>query len=598
MLQRALEHLRRNQALEASALLDKILTQQPDEPEALQLMGVVRRMQGRADQAEALYCRSLALKPDQSQVHHNLGNLYFSQNRFDEAIAAHREALKLKPNYVEAHVNLGLAHYHKGELLAAEKCYRQALRIQPNFLIAKQSLGAVLNDLERPKEAEIVLRQALAIGSRDPQQVAIVEHNLGVSVSKQHRHGEALALFSSAQSKIPDMPAVDYNRATALQGIGRYEEAVVFYQRALASNPRDLAVHGDLNELLYRLGRDDLFLRSYDDAAALQPEAGELPQAKGIYLFMRESFAEALIEFERASRIYPNDPIPHDALGLTHARLNNFEIAVREHEAALTLNAKDPQFWRNYAETLLRLGDFKKGLETVDRAIELDGQHQSALALRGTALALLADARENELNNYQDFIQVVELEPPRGYPDMRSFNDDLNVYLDRLHTSVREPVEQSLRGGTQTMDNLFGRGHDLVERLRERLDEAVTAFIARMKESPDHPFLRRRGSGFGYSASWSSRLNDCGFHANHFHPMGWISSAYYVALPDAIADEAGKQGWLKFGQPNFDAGITERRVVRPQIGSLVLFPSYMWHGTTPFRSEQKRTTIAFDVIPK
>ena len=95
------------------------------------------------------------------------------------------------------------------------------------------------------------------------------------------------------------------------------------------------------------------------------------------------------------------------------------------------------------------------------------------------------------------------------------------------------------------------------------------------------------------------RLRDCGYHTNHVHPFGWISSCYYVALPDEIEDEAQQQGWIKFGEPSFDAGLGSavRRTVKPALGRLVLFPSYMWHGTIPFRSLQHRTTIAFDLVP-
>jgi hypothetical protein len=193
-----------------------------------------------------------------------------------------------------------------------------------------------------------------------------------------------------------------------------------------------------------------------------------------------------------------------------------------------------------------------------------------------------------------------ELGPPEGYSDMESFNRDLNHYLDRLHGGKHGFLDQTLRGGTQSLDNLFGKGHDLVERLRVRIDEAVAAYIARMGESDTHPLFRRRRTEFEYSASWSARLHDCGFHTNHVHPKGWISSAYYVALPESVADAEGQQGWIKFGEPHFDAGLIKpvRRAIQPRPGTLVLFPSYMWHGTVPFRSEQSRTTIAFDVVPR
>jgi hypothetical protein len=42
---------------------------------------------------------------------------------------------------------------------------------------------------------------------------------------------------------------------------------------------------------------------------------------------------------------------------------------------------------------------------------------------------------------------------------------------------------------------------------------------------------------------------------------------------------------------------TLRRAVQPVPGRLVLFPSYMWHGTIPFHAATARTTIAFDAIP-
>jgi hypothetical protein len=37
--------------------------------------------------------------------------------------------------------------------------------------------------------------------------------------------------------------------------------------------------------------------------------------------------------------------------------------------------------------------------------------------------------------------------------------------------------------------------------------------------------------------------------------------------------------------------------VTPEVGLLVLFPSYFWHGTLPFKSEEPRLTVAFDAVP-
>jgi hypothetical protein len=77
-----------------------------------------------------------------------------------------------------------------------------------------------------------------------------------------------------------------------------------------------------------------------------------------------------------------------------------------------------------------------------------------------------------------------------------------------------------------------------------------------------------------------------------------MSSAYYASLPPEVAGGGG-QGQLAFGVP--DAGLKvdlpPRRLVQPREGLLVLFPSYLWHGTTPFESADPRMTVAFDMLP-
>jgi hypothetical protein len=61
-----------------------------------------------------------------------------------------------------------------------------------------------------------------------------------------------------------------------------------------------------------------------------------------------------------------------------------------------------------------------------------------------------------------------------------------------------------------------------------------------------------------------------------------------------------KEGWLQLGQPRpeLGVGLEPDAHIKPELGRLVLFPSWMWHGTMPF-PEGERLTVAFDVaIPR
>jgi hypothetical protein len=162
-------------------------------------------------------------------------------------------------------------------------------------------------------------------------------------------------------------------------------------------------------------------------------------------------------------------------------------------------------------------------------------------------------------------------------------------------------VNQSLRGGSQTSGGLFGRRDPVIAALRDAIANAVTRHAASLPDDPSHPFLRRKSAGIRFAGSWSVRLRSSGRHVNHFHQEGWISSAYYVSLPPAVtqASEDDLSGCIQFGEPPAELGLDlgPRRVIRPRTGQLVLFPSYLWHGTVPFNDEAPRITVAFDAVP-
>ncbi len=135
-----------------------------------------------------------------------------------------------------------------------------------------------------------------------------------------------------------------------------------------------------------------------------------------------------------------------------------------------------------------------------------------------------------------------------------------------------------------------------LQALKENQARGETAKLEELPDDPGHPFLSRKTSALGFATAWSVRLRSNGFHINHFHPKGWLSSALYVDIPDTL-DEA--HGALAFGVPDaaFGLDLTPRRIEVPSPGKLVIFPSYLWHGTLPFESDQPRLTVAFDALP-
>jgi uncharacterized protein (TIGR02466 family) len=346
---------------------------------------------------------------------------------------------------------------------------------------------------------------------------------------------------------------------------------------------------------MYRLGNPD-YLKSFKRA----PRTVELLLSKAYFLAHEKRAEEAHQAYSEALGLEPDNKIAATGLGNTLTMMKRHDEALGVLEGLLAHHGEEPNLLVSIAEAALAAGDPQKAAAFCERSVAQAPQDQVALAVLGTAWRMLGDERDEDLNGYDSLIRVYDLAPPEGFSNMESFNAELNAWLDRMHPTTREYLDQSLRNGSQTPDKLFGAGHDLVERLQRRIRETIARHIAEMKEDDKHPLLSRRARHFDYTGSWSSRLRDCGFHTNHIHPEGWISSCYYVALPKAVADTEGRQGWIKFGEPALDVTLENpiRRAIQPKPGRLVLFPSYMWHGTIPFHDTEPRTTIAFDVIPK
>jgi uncharacterized protein (TIGR02466 family) len=515
------------------------------------------------------------------------------------AEAGLRQILRLDPAHAVAAYLLGVGEFRRGRWSDAESLFRKALRADSAPPQVGLHLACAVQAQGRFAESEQLLR-GLRHTDLGPAEQTAWCHRMGLALKHQRRHAPALEFLQRAHRAAPRDREIAVDLAVLLQHLRNYDAAVTVLEELIERDPLDLDAHLQLNELLYRQGRDDAFLLSYDRAAARTPQAASLASAKGRFLLKAGRAAEALAAFDGALALQPSSGGAMAGRGRALEALGDIASARAAHEASLRARPADCDSRIDAAAFLLRQRDPARAKALLLEALAVRPADQAALSLLCLCHRALGEMREEErLAGYDELVACRDLPPPRGYGSMADFNRDLAAYLEPLHDDRREHFTQTLRGGTRLHDEVFDNGHDLVDRLRAGIDEAVAQYIARLRTDDRHPFLSRRAARFRYVSSWSSRLRDRGFHRNHVHPQGWISSAYYVSVPQVCADERRQEGWLKFGEPteDFGAGFAARRLVKPVPGRLVLFPSYLWHGTVPFESAQTRVTIAFDVAP-
>lgn len=209
---------------------------------------------------------------------------------------------------------------------------------------------------------------------------------------------------------------------------------------------------------------------------------------------------------------------------------------------------------------------------------------------------LTGDPRYRSLYDYSRFVQARPLSVPKGWDDLQSYVAALAVELRAAHPFQAHPFGHSLRQGSQLPD-VLRRTSPAIAAFWEALSGPLTAYLAQIGQG-NGPLPSRNTGRAAVAGSWSVWLRPGGYHVDHVHQEGWISSACYIELPGAVG-AGGREGWLRFGRPGLvlAEGLSADHWIRPEPGLVALFPSYMWHGTEPFSGDDPRLTMAFDLLP-
>ncbi|MCZ6862282.1 MAG: tetratricopeptide repeat protein [Alphaproteobacteria bacterium] len=239
---------------EAEAIYRRILKVDPDNAEALHLLGVVAGQFGDHDECVRLIERAISHGPDVAKYHANLGAALTELGRFDEAAQAFERAVALDPDYSEAHYNLGLALESRDRLDEAVASYRRVLEIDPAHADACNNLGVALQLDGRIGEAREYFRRAVAIAADHAPALS----NLGRSVLVDGLADEALVHLRRALEITPDDPDVLVSIGDALRERGDIESSEDHLRRAVSIDPDHAGARSRLDSLLGHQGDDRL----------------------------------------------------------------------------------------------------------------------------------------------------------------------------------------------------------------------------------------------------------------------------------------------------------------------------------------------------
>ena len=471
MLDDIIELHRAGRLPEAEAGYRVWLAANPDDPEALHLLGILRGQRGDNREALAWVQRAVERDGEHAPFQFTLAELHLYAGELDAAEAAYQRARQLNPNLTHAHAGLGQVAFLRGRLEDAESHFRIALRADENDAQALAGLGNIAfarNELEKASRylteaAKFAAKDALIQGSLANVMLAMKMPEFAARTASNalalkpdyavawNVLGNALLLKGDAQGATAAFEALlaqGEQLAAAHLGLGdiarlqqRHEEAIARYEQALAFDADLHPAAIRRADSLARSGRVEEAVSGLVERASRYPEAGYLKVAIATLLSQQKKHAEALAWWRDAAALLPNDANAQAGFALSLDLAGEHEAALQQAQRVPVDGPRQSGLALLRARAALRGGDPAEALRALESLDESQWQESPIAAHRRWKLAGLAhDALAQWTEAARAFERTLRNVPPR-LPELPELDE---VLIERIRErAAEEPLRDS-----------------------------------------------------------------------------------------------------------------------------------------------------------
>jgi tetratricopeptide (TPR) repeat protein len=378
--------------VEAETIITRAHQQQPDNFDALHILGILALQGTRPGRGVELISKALAIRGDSAPAHNNLGNGFRALARPQAALASYDKAIALKPHFVEAYNNRGNVLIDLRRPNDARASFDMAIALNPSFAEAYSNRANALLKLKRTDEAlascekamslqphfaeayvirgDVLLEQSLAeeaLTSFD-KAISLKPHfaeahvGRGNALLRLNRAEEALVSYNNGIALKPDFPAALNSRGNALRDLKQVQEALASYNKAILLRSDFAEAYNNRGKALMDLRLADLALESYNKAIALIPDYAAAYNNRGNALAELGRSVEALESFDKVIALQPDNAKAYNNRGNALLDLKRLDATLESYDRAIALNSDYAEAHWNQSFALLLMGRFERGL--------------------------------------------------------------------------------------------------------------------------------------------------------------------------------------------------------------------------------------------
>lgn len=251
------------------------------------------------------------------------------------------EAVRWDSENADLRRALGIAHYQAGRHFLAASELKRADAIEPLGEESRYLLASAYLRMGRPHWARAELESLIYHRPENPKHL----YSLASIFYEQQRFGAGASALRRALLADPGFADAHDLLGQCLEGLGRSEEALAAYRRAIAvreaaSSPSAWA-HYHLGSLLHDLG--ELEAAATALAAAVDVDAGHVPAHRelGVVLLKTGQIDDSASVLETAAGLAPDDAAVQYALARAYRLMGNSGLAASALRRFRELSRRD-----------------------------------------------------------------------------------------------------------------------------------------------------------------------------------------------------------------------------------------------------------------
>ncbi|MDD1748842.1 MAG: tetratricopeptide repeat protein [Methanothrix sp.] len=290
---------------------------------------------------------------------------------YEEAVKAYDNALELDEKNAEAWLRKGIvlslwagSTNDKSLYEDAINAFEETIELAPKQTIGRLVKANALLNLGRYNESLETLDEAIEVASQASEKAQIWFEKAHLFAEQGNFNETAEALEKVIVLAPQDIDLLIDGGVLLSSVLGRYDEALEYYERALQIDPDNKLAWINKANALTMLNRTDEATGAYQEALNItnkslmaDPEDSDLWAEKGLLLHNVGSSEEAVKAFANATHIDPMDEISWKMMGvLLASELHRYDEAAQAFDGALKVNPEDAQVWSLKADALEALG--------------------------------------------------------------------------------------------------------------------------------------------------------------------------------------------------------------------------------------------------